>query len=67
MEAMVNRAGIIVLASHNLDLLRRFCNKAIWLKQGQVEEFTDSKTVLSDYIATTRAARIQASKGLSRK
>lgn len=62
MDSIVDRAGIIVLASHNLDLLRRVCNKALWLKQGRVEEFTDSKTVLDDYIWKTRAARIEAAK-----
>lgn len=62
METMVKKAGIIVLASHNLDLLRRTCNKAIWLKQGHVERFTDSETTFNEYIFNTRAERIAAAK-----
>ncbi|MGE0281739.1 MAG: ABC transporter ATP-binding protein [Rhizobiaceae bacterium] len=62
MDSIVARAGIIVLASHNLDLLRRVCNKALWLKQGRVEEFTKSKKVLDDYIWRTRADRLEAAR-----
>ncbi len=43
MDSIVARAGIIVLASHNLDLLRRVCNKALWLKHGRIEEFTTAR------------------------
>ena len=62
MDSIVKRAGIIVLASHNLDLLRRVCNKALWLKQGRIEEFTTSKKVLDDYIWKTRADRLEAAR-----
>jgi len=62
MDSIVKRAGIIVLASHNLDLLRRVCNKGLWLKHGHIEEFTSSKKVLDDYIWKTRAARLEANK-----
>jgi ABC-type polysaccharide/polyol phosphate transport system ATPase subunit len=62
MDSIVARAGIIVLASHNLDLLRRVCNKGLWLKHGRIEEFTTSKKVLDDYIWKTRAARLEANK-----
>jgi len=62
MDSIVARAGIIVLASHNLDLLRRVCNKALWLKHGRLEEFTNRKKVLDAYIWRTHHTRLEAAK-----
>lgn len=39
MSAMTEKAGIIVLASHNHQLLRRVCNKVLKLDHGTVEYF----------------------------
>lgn len=50
LEAMVAKARIMVLASHNLDLLRKTCNKALWLKQGRVEALMDSEEALAAYL-----------------
>jgi ABC-2 type transport system ATP-binding protein/lipopolysaccharide transport system ATP-binding protein len=36
MEQLVNRAGILVLASHSIDLLQRFCTRAILLQHGRI-------------------------------
>lgn len=36
LQAIVERAGILALASHRVALIRRFCNKAIWLEHGQL-------------------------------
>ncbi|MEW9834638.1 ABC transporter ATP-binding protein [Mesorhizobium marinum] len=36
LEAMVDKAGIIVLASHNDDLIKRVCNKIMTLENGRV-------------------------------
>lgn len=37
LHALVERAGILVIASHNLDLIRRYCNKALWLEHGRLK------------------------------
>jgi ABC-2 type transport system ATP-binding protein/lipopolysaccharide transport system ATP-binding protein len=37
MQEFVGQASIIVLASHNYDLIQRVCNRVIVLKQGQIE------------------------------
>lgn len=34
MNSLVDGAGITVIASHNRDLIRRVCDKGIWLHQG---------------------------------
>jgi ABC-2 type transport system ATP-binding protein/lipopolysaccharide transport system ATP-binding protein len=36
LQALVERAGILVLASHNANLLRRYCNVALWLEHGRI-------------------------------
>ena len=39
MDSFVTDAGIIIIASHNQGLLKRFCNKALRLENGKVEAF----------------------------
>jgi ABC-type polysaccharide/polyol phosphate transport system ATPase subunit len=39
MQEMAARAGIIVLASHNADLIKRTCNKVLELEKGKVKSF----------------------------
>jgi ABC-type polysaccharide/polyol phosphate transport system ATPase subunit len=36
LKALIERAGVMVLASHSMSLLRRFCNKALVLEHGAV-------------------------------
>ncbi|MEX2376189.1 MAG: ABC transporter ATP-binding protein, partial [Dehalococcoidia bacterium] len=39
MGEMAEKAGIIVLASHNQDLLKRTCNRTLELEGGKVKAF----------------------------
>jgi ABC-2 type transport system ATP-binding protein/lipopolysaccharide transport system ATP-binding protein len=45
-ESFVERASILVLASHNTEICRRWCTKAIWMDRGQVRMADDIETVL---------------------
>ena len=36
LEAMMSKVKILVLASHSDPILRTFCNKGVWLEEGQV-------------------------------
>jgi ABC-2 type transport system ATP-binding protein/lipopolysaccharide transport system ATP-binding protein len=47
LHVLVQRAGILVLASHNVSLIRRYCNSAIWLEHGQVRAVGPVDAVLS--------------------
>lgn len=42
---LVERAGILVLASHQLRLLRAMCNKALWIEQGKLVRYGDLEEV----------------------
>jgi len=39
MNKLVGEAGIVVIASHNKNLLKSVCNKAIWLDQGVMKAY----------------------------
>lgn len=43
MDELAEKAGIIVLASHNEDLIERVCTKKLTLKNGKVESFTQNR------------------------
>lgn len=55
-EAFVSRARILVLASHSLDIVSRFCNKAIWLEQGKIVSSGPVKDVVPLYEAASVAS-----------
>jgi ABC-type polysaccharide/polyol phosphate transport system ATPase subunit len=49
LNRMVNRAGIMVLATHSTELMARLCNKAIWLEAGQIRMAGRVDEVLERY------------------
>ena len=49
MKSFVDKAGILVLASHNRALLKQNCNKALWLERGSTVRFGPLVDVLSAY------------------
>lgn len=46
---LVNRSGLLVLASHNDKLIRSVCNKAVFLEKGRVSAFGPCDEVLRSY------------------
>ena len=48
-EAFVEQAGILVLASHSTEICRRWCNKAVWLERGEVKMAADIGAILDSY------------------
>lgn len=39
MTSLIRRSNIMVLSTHDTQMIREFCNKALWLEQGQVRFF----------------------------
>lgn len=54
--AMANKAKVLVVASHNSDILSALCNKAIWLEGGQIRMSGATEEVLAAYQAPAPAA-----------
>jgi ABC-type polysaccharide/polyol phosphate transport system ATPase subunit len=46
---LLERTRILVLASHSVPIIRNFCNKVLWLDQGQVKMFGLIDDVLPAY------------------
>jgi ABC-2 type transport system ATP-binding protein/lipopolysaccharide transport system ATP-binding protein len=48
-QSFVERANILVLASHSLEICRQWCTKAIWMERGEIREIGDIEGVLAAY------------------
>jgi ABC-type polysaccharide/polyol phosphate transport system ATPase subunit len=48
-QSFVERANILVLASHNREICRRWCNKAVWMEHGEIRAQGDVEEILSAY------------------
>lgn len=48
-DTFVQKASALVLASHNFDVCRRWCNKGAWLRQGRVEALGPVEDVIEKY------------------
>ena len=56
MKDVVAKSGILVLASHSLDLLEEWCTRAVWLDLGHVKMMGPVKDVVAAYRAATTGA-----------
>jgi ABC-type polysaccharide/polyol phosphate transport system ATPase subunit len=50
-DSFVQKASVLVLASHNLDVCRKWCNKALWLERGNAQAFGTVADVIDTYQA----------------
>jgi ABC-type polysaccharide/polyol phosphate transport system ATPase subunit len=53
LDEIVARAGILVLASHDIDLIKSTCNRAILLEQGRITAAGTTEEILSRYLGGT--------------
>jgi ABC-type polysaccharide/polyol phosphate transport system ATPase subunit len=49
LNELVSNVGILVFASHSQDLIRRLCNKALWLNKGEIRALGEVDDVLTEY------------------
>ncbi len=54
LNELISRAGILVFASHSQDLIRRLCNKVLWLDKGEIRALGEVEPVLAEYSAHIR-------------
>ncbi len=48
-QSFIERASVMVLASHNLKLCSRWCTKGVWLDQGRIRVFGPVDKVIEQY------------------
>jgi ABC-2 type transport system ATP-binding protein/lipopolysaccharide transport system ATP-binding protein len=56
LDQFIQKAGILVLASHSVDLVRRLCNKAVLMEHGRLIHSGDVDAVLDVYGGRQAAA-----------
>ena len=66
-EGLLERARILVIASHNEPIVRSFCNKVLWLEKGQIKHLGPAEEVLALYYGSSSDQKIsQPANGRSR-
>ncbi|MFA5275525.1 MAG: ABC transporter ATP-binding protein [Candidatus Omnitrophota bacterium] len=53
MEELINSGATVLLASHNLDLIKTYCHRAIWIDKGEISKLGEAKDVCEAYAAFT--------------
>ncbi|WP_251451522.1 MULTISPECIES: ABC transporter ATP-binding protein [Sutterellaceae] len=51
LNGLIERANILVIASHSRSLIERCCNKVLWLERGEVKMIGDPKEICSLYFS----------------
>ncbi|QPF88546.1 ABC transporter ATP-binding protein [Bradyrhizobium commune] len=55
LDEIVARAGILVLASHDIGLIQSTCNRAILLEQGRITAAGTTEEILARYLGAAKA------------
>lgn len=50
-NSFVEKASVLVLASHNLEVCQRWCNKGLWMDRGSIKAFGPVAEVIANYQA----------------
>ena len=61
------RGKTILLVTHSLNLVERFCDEALWLDGGRALSHGDPKRVVGAYLTSVEAVRRAAARGHDRK
>lgn len=56
MESLLAGVGIVVIASHNRQLIRRVSTKMLWLERGRVQGFGEPDEIIEMRMASEKAA-----------
>ncbi len=59
-EEPSNRQRTFLIATHDMDLARSFCASALWLHEGRLMAFGDSRTVVGQYLEAQAPASTSA-------
>jgi ABC-type polysaccharide/polyol phosphate transport system ATPase subunit len=55
MHKVIEGANILVVVSHDIDLLQRICTRVIWMDHGRIKEDGPARRVLAHYRSATAA------------
>ena len=63
MEEMIDKARLIVMVNHDLDVIARFCNRTIWLDRGRIRLAGPTDEILAAYVQAMGGGALQAAPG----
>jgi ABC-type polysaccharide/polyol phosphate transport system ATPase subunit len=49
LHEIVDKANILAIASHQMQVIRRLCNKVVWLEHGTIKQFGPPELVIKAY------------------
>jgi ABC-type polysaccharide/polyol phosphate transport system ATPase subunit len=55
LAAFIEKTSIVVLASHNAEVCKRWCSKGLWLDRGTIVGQGDIQFILEEYGKNTRS------------
>jgi lipopolysaccharide transport system ATP-binding protein len=61
LETVIEGAEILVLSSHNVDIIMRWCNRVIWMDGGRIRADGNPKEVMAAYLPADQFANTMAS------
>ena len=53
LRELVDKANILVLASHDMKIIQQMCNKVAWLEHGDFKQFGPPEVVMAAYAAAS--------------
>ncbi|HPF37682.1 MAG TPA: ABC transporter ATP-binding protein [Phycisphaerae bacterium] len=56
MKALIDRTRILVLVSHQMELIERYCDRAIWMRKGEIVMDGSPSDLVAAYRATAEQA-----------
>lgn len=63
LKELKNRGVTIVIVTHDMSAVKRFCDKAIWINDGKIRADGNSLEIVDSYLAYMSDLRIQKEKG----
>ena len=62
MESLMDTAHIVVMVTHNMSLIPKLCNRAIWVNQGHLVSDGEPDDVVEQYLAHIGQSNVQEKK-----
>ena len=57
MEELMKGGATIVITSHNMDFVEKFCHKALWIENGQIAAIGSSAESVKSYLSFVKASK----------
>lgn len=54
LDELIGKSRIVVLSSHDLGAIKKYCNRGVWMDKGMVRMDADTEAVTSEYLRVSR-------------